>query len=274
MPIEDALAYARKPKLDALLAARGGSIEMELYENGHAVDEPHALYSGTKSFWGVAAIIAERDGIIKLDEPVANALPQWNEDAVKSTITPRMLLQLTAGFGFGGLGNAVPTYERALETPLKTVPGSTFTYGGIPLQIFGAYFAEKLKALELTPQQYLEQRVLTEASTSIARWRVLKDGTQPLPTGAYLTARNWLAYGVYVLARHAHFAEAFLASHANPRYGLGWWLGAPGVSTDLVYASGSGGQGLYVIPSQKLVVVHFGNSTSYKHDAFLKRLLA
>jgi hypothetical protein len=41
----------------------------------------------------------------------------------------------------------------------------------------------------------------------------------------------------------------------------------------VVYASGAGGQAMYVVPSADAVVVKFGGSASYKHDAFLKRLL-
>ena len=55
-----------------------------------------------------------------------------------------MLLDLTAGYGFGGLGSAVPTYARALDI-LENTPGSTFTYGGIPLQVFGAFLTERLQ---------------------------------------------------------------------------------------------------------------------------------
>jgi hypothetical protein len=40
-----------------------------------------------------------------------------------------------------------------------------------------------------------------------------------------------------------------------------------------VYASGSGGQALYVIPSADVAIVKFGDSSSYKHEAFLARLL-
>ena len=40
-----------------------------------------------------------------------------------------------------------------------------------------------------------------------------------------------------------------------------------------MYASGAGGQALYLIPSEDAVVVRFGAAASFKHDAFLKRLL-
>ena len=157
------------------------------------------LYSGTKSFWGVAALRAQDEGLISLDDPVAATFPAWSEDPWKRRVTPRMLLSLTAGFGFGGLGSSVPLYERALAMDLKTEPGSTFAYGGIQLQVFGAVLARKLTPLGLTPQQYLAARVLEPAGVRIATWRSLVDGTQPLPTGASVTARDWLAYARYVL---------------------------------------------------------------------------
>lgn len=270
MNVEAALAYAEKHELEAFVAMRGDQTVAERYANDFSAAKPHALYSGTKSFWGVAALCAARDGLLDLDEPVAATISAWRDDPWKRRVTLRMLLSLTAGFGFGGLGNAVPTYERALSLPLKNEPGTIFTYGGIPLQVFGAVFARKLQAKKHTPQSYLQERVLDPAGVAIAKWRTLPDGTQPLPTGAFLTAANWLAYGRYVLRERKTFVECFTGSPANARYGLGWWLAPP----DLFYGSGSGGQALYVAPSDNAVVVHFGKSASYKHDALLKRLFA
>ena len=260
MDLPGAVTYAEKHELHALVVQHGASIVTEIYANGHSAEKPHPLYSGTKSFWGIAALEAQREGILTLD------------DIVTGTITVRMLLQLTAGYGFGGLGSAVPTYVRALAMPLKTIPGETFTYGGIPLQVFGGYFAQRLASLGLTPHEYLRERILIPADVTISSWRSLSDGTNPLPTGALLTARDWLKYGRYVMAQRERYAEAFVGSSANARYGLGWWLGSPSAPEDLFYASGSAGQALYVVPSQRLTVVHFGKSSSYKHDAFLKKL--
>ena len=274
MDIGAALEYAGKHALEAFVVERGGKTLLERYAGGFTAAGAHALYSGTKSFWGVAALYAQREGLLELDEPVAATFAAWKSDPWKRRVTLRMLLTLTAGFGFGGLGNAVPAYDRALEIPLKNEPGSTFTYGGIPLQVFGAVFARKLAARKRTPQEYLRERVLDPAGVAVAKWRTLADGTQPLPTGAFLTAANWLAYGRFVLRERAALAPCFAGSPVNARYGLGWWLGAAGAPSDLVYASGSGGQALYLAPSQDIAVVHFGKSASYKHDALLKRLFS
>ncbi len=271
---EAAVAYARKHGLRALAIARGDDILIEEYGDGASRQTPHPLYSGTKSFWGVAAIYAQSDGVLALDERVAETIDLWREDPWKRRVTLRMLLSLTAGFGFGGLGSAVPTYERALNLPLRDEPGSRFTYGGIPLQVFGAVFARKLAASGQTPHDYLRARVLERAGVRVDNWRKLSDGTHPLPTGAFLTALDWLEYGRFVLRERASLGPCFEGSKANARYGLGWWLGAAGAPEGLVYASGSGGQALYLVPSLKMTVVHFGKSSSYRHDAFVKRLFA
>jgi CubicO group peptidase (beta-lactamase class C family) len=273
MDIAAALEYAQRHALEAFVVSRGDERTTQEYGTAFGPERPHALYSGTKSFWGVAAHYARADGLLDLDEPVGDSVSAWREDPWKRRVTLRMLLDLTAGFGFGGLGSAVPTYDRALGLPLKNEPGSTFTYGGIALQVFGAVLARKLAPQNRTPQQYLRERVLDPAGVAVAAWRTLADGTQPLPTGASLTAPNWLAYGRFVLRERAALSECFAGSQANPRYGLGWWLAPAGVPPDVVYASGSGGQGLYLVPSLDLAVVHYGKSASYKHEAFLKRLL-
>jgi CubicO group peptidase (beta-lactamase class C family) len=83
-----------------------------------------------------------------------------------------------------------------------------------------------------------------------------------------------LRYGRFFCEPREEFEQCFQGSAANPHYGLGWWLGSTNAPSDLVYASGAGGQALYIVPSQQTVIVHFGESRSYKHDALLKRLFS
>lgn len=269
-----ALEYARKHALHALVVARGACVVDEAYGDGYDASTPHALYSGTKSFWGIAAVVAERDGILDLDERVADTFPQWDANAWKKRVTLRHLLTLTSGMGFGGLGSSVPMYAKALAVDLKNEPGTTFTYGGIPLQVFGAVLAHKLEARKETPHEYLRRRVLDPIGMRIEKWRALADGSHPLPTGAFVSAHEWLKYGQFVCEHRDEFALCFQGSEANPRYGVGWWLGTPNGPTDLAYASGAAGQAMYLVPSRNTVIVHFGDSSSFKHDAFLKRMFA
>jgi CubicO group peptidase (beta-lactamase class C family) len=277
---EAALAYANRHELHALVIEQDAAMLGEWYASGYTAESPHLIYSGTKSFWGVAAAAAQDDGLLDLDELVSVTFPAWREDVNKSRVTLRMLLSLTSGFAFGGLGSSVPSFAAALAKEVRDPPGEVFTYGGIPLQVFGAVLARKLDA---QPQSYLRERLLDPAGVTIASWRTLKDGSQPMPTGATLTARDWLAYGRFILneaavkkkalVSAAAFAECFRGSDANPKYGLGWWLDPLPAFEGIRYASGSGRQALYIIPSEKIVAVHFGKSGSWRHESFLKRLL-
>ena len=284
MRYADAATYAERHALEAMLVTHGGETIFERYASGFDADTPHALYSGTKSFWGIAAAAASDDGLLSLDERVAETFPAWSTGS-RARVTIRQLLHLTSGIGFGGLGNAVPAYEKAIEAGLRNEPGATFTYGGIPLQVFGAVLAAKLAASGKTPHAYLRERILDPIGCDVSSWRSLKDGTQPLPTGAFLAARAWSAYGGFIAAggrvggrrliSAAAFASCFAGSEANPRYGLGWWLSPLPVDLpDLAYASGSGGQALYVFPDKNVSVVKFSKSSSFAHATFLRRLIA
>ena len=267
-----ALAYARKHDLHAIVVSHEGRIVEEEYGDGYDGSTPHALYSGTKSFWGVAALCAQRDGLLDLDEKVAQTFGQWSLQPWKSAVTLRQLLRLDSGIGAGGMGLAVPTYAKALDVELKSEPGTKFAYGGIPLQVFGAVLARKLAGE--SPHEYLQRKILDPIGMRIGKWRTLGDGTNPLPTGAFVAPLEWLKYGRHVCEHRDEFAPCFEGSDANARYGLGWWLGAKGAPADLFYASGAAGQAMYVVPSRSLVIVHFSNAKSYKHEAFLKLVFA
>jgi CubicO group peptidase (beta-lactamase class C family) len=280
---ERASAYSERHKGQALLVRRDGTTLFERYANDYDPATAHALYSGTKSFWGTLATIARDEGLLALDETVGATFPAW-QHGERANVTLRHVLSLTSGIGFGGLGSAVPLYAKALATELKTQPGSTFTYGGIPLQVFGAVLAEKLRPRGLTPHEYLRERILDPIGCSIERWRSLSDGTQPLPTGAFVRASEWVKYGELIAAlgqwdgrtivSPESLLDCFEGSRANPRYGLGWWLSPIVDRKDIAYASGSGGQAMYVLRHDRTVVVRFGDGGSFKHEAFLKHLLA
>lgn len=256
---------------------------LEEYDGGFTSEREHPLYSGSKSFWGIAAVAAQEDGFLTLDEPVSQTIASWHDRTLRSHVTLRHLLQLTSGIPFGGLGRAVPTIDRSVSSDVTTAPGTKFTYGGVPLQVFGAVLQRKLAARGLSPHDYLRERILTPIGMRIARWRTLSDGNHPLPTGAFVTATEWLKFGTLLLQRGRwnnaqvvradSLMECFEGSDANPQYGMGFWLRPLDSPSSIVYASGSGGQALYVIPSLQTIAVHYGNGASYRHVTFLKRLL-
>lgn len=300
-----AIAYSAAHKGVSLLVLRDGKPVCEAYQDGDA-DTPHELWSGTKSMVGLMAAAAVQDGLLALDEPVATTIGEWRDDPERRGITIRHLLSMTSGQQ-GTIGRP-PGYADALAAPLTAAPGERFQYSPTSLQIFGEVMRRKLIARGLPgdPARWFQGRVLTPAGIAVAAWRSGPDGNPLMPQGVAMTARQWARLGELVraggrvkgraLVDPAAFAALFQGSAANPAYGLTWWLtratpakdvvtaasdipaAADRLPRDLVYAAGAGDQRLYVIPSQRMVIVRqatleIGARSGWSDVAFLDLLL-
>ncbi|MEZ5892925.1 MAG: serine hydrolase [Parvularculaceae bacterium] len=287
-----AAAYNAEMGGVSMLVMRGGDIVFEDYPNRGGRGKAYELASGTKSFSGVIAAAAVKDGLLSLDEFAADTLTEWKSDPQKSKITIRHLLSLTSGVEGGGLFRP-PSYAEAIAKPMEHAPGSYFEYGPVNFQIFGEVMRRKLQNYEGGRYgdaiDYLQARILDPLDIHPAQWN--ENGGYPtLPSGADLTAREWGRFGEFVrlggkwkgkqLVDAATLAQNFSGSTVNAAYGLTWWLNetpseevlkasrtmtvASDLFThprrgelpdDLFMAAGAGGQRLYIIPSKKLVVV-------------------
>lgn len=272
----------------SMVVVERGERMFEDYPNGGGVDRAWDLASGTKSFSGVLAAAAVKDGLLTLDEKASDTLTEWRSDPRKRTITLREILNLTSGLKPARVGSA-PTYDAAIKAPAVADPGDAFEYGPLNFQIFGEILRRKLRTFEggsyADPLAYLDARVLKPAGVDYAGWKRGRDGMPVLAHGASLTAREWAEFGVHVLdgggdVDQVAFAALFEGSAVNAGYGLTWWLkAAPRAETlarsrtmreasdlfthprrgelpaDLVMAAGAGGQRLYLIPSRGLAIV-------------------
>lgn len=280
-----AAEYSAKSKGVSMVVAQHGKIIFEDYPNGGTPAAAHELASGTKSFAGVAAIAAQEDGLLKLDEKVSLTINEWQNDPQRSGITIRQLLTLSSGIQTKVGAGLAPTYAEALKSEVSS---PVFIYGPAPFQIFGEVMRRKLLPTKETMVDYLKRRVLSPAGVNVAHWRNAADGLPLIPQGARLTAREWEKFGELILhqglangkqlLKKNDVALLFQGTPFNPMYGLSWWLnrpipndlrnsikqltmasdlkyGSPGLPNDLVMAAGAGKQRLYVVPSQDLVVV-------------------
>ncbi|HQZ28608.1 MAG TPA: serine hydrolase, partial [Verrucomicrobiales bacterium] len=146
--IAAARAYSGKHSGVGMIVAEAGVIRYEDYYNGHKGKEPLHIYSGTKSFFGVLAVIAEEEGILKLDDLVAETLPEWRDDPRKKLIPIRELLNFTSGLetGFEQIYGRTTADKLLLGVGLKATRerGATFLYGPGNLQVFCEVLRRKL----------------------------------------------------------------------------------------------------------------------------------
>lgn len=283
-PFQPAADYLHSCNGHALLVYRDGQLVFEEYLNGHQREVPHRLASGTKSFVGVLAVMAVEDGVLKLDEKVADTLTEWRDDTRKSQITIRQLLTLTSGIAGGEIGD-VPSYREAVRlAEAKFPPGAKFQYGPVPFQCFGELLRRKLAPQKETVEGYLKRRLLDPIGLKPPFWRKDVDGNLNLPSGALLTATEWAKFGQLVLNKGAWngkqlvseklLAECSQGTPANPTYGLTFWLNvADERPRDLLMAAGAGKQKLYIVPSLRLLVVQFAEAPRRFQERELIRLV-
>jgi CubicO group peptidase (beta-lactamase class C family) len=298
--------------VSALVMQNGRTI-FEHYANGGLPRGRWPIFSGTKTFWGIAALAAVRDGLFKLDDLVSDTITEWKSDPRKSQITIGELLGQTDGIeGASRLQRPSIRDRNAMAIRLSSVaePGAAFIYGPSHLQTFSELLRRKLGGRATI--SYIESRVLNRLGLGWLNYK--KDFLgNPLPaTGFELTAREWARLGELVIGRGNYHGrqivpadllrEAFVGSQANPSYGLTFWLNrqAPNgqeadmermvdlpwrsaqwrdvcicrdAPADMVVALGSGYQRLFIIPSLRAIIVRQGANGKFSDAHFLRLVL-
>ncbi len=289
----------------AFRVEQGGKLLFESYAPGFSASTPHKIYSGTKSFFAVAALVAQREGLLTLNEKASDTLTEWRGDR-RSSITIDELLSHTSGLDID-LGRLYPYRDQlaaAVRVPLIDSPGARFHYSGANYQAFGEILKRKLRARHESLEDFMKDKIFDPLDIDIDAWKRDDAGNPLVHSGLSLTPEEWAKFGNYVnrarTGRPTHLlpgdtlASLFVGHEANPAYGLGFWLNRPPPDTqpirilelaidgdqlypggprDLIAAIGSGHQMLYMIPSLDLVVVRFGDGSRYSDGDCLSRLL-
>lgn len=229
----DAAEYSRRTRGLAVIVWKDGKVIFEEYQNGHRADLPWMLASGTKSFSGVLLAAAIEDGMIGgFDEKVADTITEWKTDPLRSKITYRQLLSLTSGID-PGIISRPPPYSEAIKAMALFPPDEKFSYGPTPFQVFGEALRRKLLKRNESVYDYLRRRILAPISLVPSKWE-MQEGQPNLPSGAYMTAREWLKFGEFMInggrvgmrqiIKRELLDELLKGSEANPNYGVTFWL--------------------------------------------------
>ena len=310
---ERAAKYSESRRGSAMLVMQNGRTIFEHYANDGSANKRWPIFSGTKSFWGIAALAAVQEGLLSLDDRVSDTITEWKSDPRKSQITIRQLLSQTDGIeGASHLQRPSIRDRNAMAIGLPSVaePGSAFIYGPSHLQIFSELLRRKLKGRNVI--SYFEAHVSNRLGLHDLNYKKDARGNPLLATGFELTAREWARLGELVIGsgnyhrrqivRSAVLREALVGSQVNPAYGLTFWLNQQAPSgreadmermldlpwqsaqwagvcickdapPDMVVALGSHYQRLFIIPSLKAVIVRHGSGGNFSDAQFLRLVL-
>ena len=306
--LDRARNYALADQNSALLIWHDGGLILEEYRFSNP-KTAHPIFSGTKSFAGILAAIAVRDGLFTFDTKLGDLIESWDPETERGSVTVRELLNLTSGIETAPVGAFQgQTPEVWLNAPMAFERGTTFVYGPTPFYLLANIFID---TFSINPANYLNEHLFDPLGLSRPVWQINLAGSIPnLSFGAFYPAFDWLQIGLMLLNNGTLngttiippdiFSELLQPGYAAPAYGITFWLNKPvvpgtdfynrlpggtGISgdgflissaapADTYMKSGAFGQKLYVIPSLDVVIVRFGPVGEFFSDhQFFTRLM-
>lgn len=257
----------------SLLVIRNGVLVAEGYcRDLDDIRVKNAIQSATKSVVALAAGIAADRGLVRIDQPIGEYLPQARGlDEARRSITLGHLLTMRSGLYFP---NDVFALEMAHEVdgdglrhilgkPLRHQPGTHwFFQDADPHLASGALAAATGEPLiEFARRELLEPVGITDFV-----WESDDDGVTWGAYGLHLTPRDFARFGQLVLQKgrwngvqvvSETFVEEAIHGKVDPReYGLGFgyqWYESEAHHAH--FAWGHGGQYVVAVPAKELVIV-------------------
>ncbi|MDN4546842.1 serine hydrolase [Pseudomonas sp. C32] len=298
-------------RTDALLVIRDGQLIYERYAGSTTAETPHLTWSISKSLMATVLGVAYGEGLCKLQDPVQKFYPPLKK---YPTMTLADLLHWASGidwqedYEYAPLKSSVVAmlYTRGradmgaftVDHDSYAAPGQAFRYSSGDTNLLSA----ALKTM-VGPNRYADYpwaALFEPLGIRRAVWETDATGTFIASSYAYLTARDLARVGL-LMARDGRWGdrqllpkdwvafnrEPFAHYRANQDAavpGGHWWLnravdGAaqpwPDAPADTFAALGHWGQAMYVIPSENLVIVRYGDDRdgSYRHNELLKLAL-
>ncbi len=221
----------------SLLVVQHGKTLIEDYPNGGGPQVTRQIYSGTKSFFTMAALVAAQEGLLHLDEPVSNTIGEWRGDPRRRAITLRDMMNFSDGLDPVFHLHSDQVTDRnalAVRAPVVAPVGAAFTYGPSHGQVLCEVLRRKLAPRRESPFGYVQHKLLNPLGMGGVEYRSDLQGNPLVASGFRLTARQWMRFGQMVLGRGTYdrreivrekdFWQCFSGTRINPMFGLGFWL--------------------------------------------------
>ena len=276
----------------SFLIIRNDTILYENYQKGYNHEALVSSFSIAKPIVSTLIGIAIDEGKIKnIEDPITDYLPEFLDKPGFDKITIKSLLHHTSGIKFteGKLalnsdnsqfywGNKLR--KLMLNPVIEEQPNQVFHYSSENIMLL-AYILEKVTGGNIS--DYLEQKIWKPLGMEApASWSLDRDDDQAIEKAfCCLQARS---------IDFAKFARLYLnkgncqgqqiiskkwveySTHPDPSgnnkhfYNNNWGIGPLKYSS--FYAIGLYGQYLYVYPEKNIIIVRFGDKTSYLHTAY------
>jgi CubicO group peptidase (beta-lactamase class C family) len=295
----------------AVVVVKDGRVIAERYAPGYGVDTPILGYSATKSVTSALTGILVRQGKLALNEPAPVAAWQ-NAGDPRHAITLNDLLRHTSGLAMGSslnasLASALAPVNRmkyierdmaayAESSDLEAAPGSAWNYHDGNYLILSRLIRDAAGGHAADVLRFARRELFDSLGMRNVTLEFDATGTPEGSAQMLAPARDWARFGLLylsdgVVGGRRILPEGWVSYSAalTPNgwvgIGAGFWTNrgdskgsrfrtSLGMPHDAFYASGTFGQYVIIVPSERLVVARLGTSGNQYDIAGVSRLVA
>lgn len=282
---------------------------------GHVVFTPETLHdirSISKSVTSALVGIAIGSGAIRsVDQPILDFFPAYADLATpeKRSITIRHALTMATGLQWDEalsyadttnderrLNRSTDPFRTILSRPVVTPPGSQFNYSAASTQLL---LGAVQHAVRMPVVDYARDVLFAPLGITDVEWVFDSPGLPSAASGLRLRPRDLAKIGSLYLnggrwQGRQIIPEEWVATSLRRQidlppqqsdsgrhgYGFQWWqsrFAVPGGEVEVSIAAGNGGQNIFVLPKQRMVVTILGgryDRTDWiNEDILLERIL-
>jgi len=298
-------------RTNAIVVISDGKLIYERYMGETRAETPHLTWSVSKSLMATVLGVAFGEGRFTLEDPVARHYPPFSahpEIRLHHLLSWASGLAWNEGYEAGPVKSTVVAmlYTRGKRDmaaytaglPSVAAPGSRFLYSSGDSNVLSASLRSMVGEAYA---DYPWTALFEPLNITSAVWERDGSGTFVGSSYAYMTARDLARVGLLMqrqgrwkdrqllppdwvalnLTPFEHYEPDPEDPVPNPVPGAHWWLnrsvkGAPrawaSAPEDTFAALGHWGQCLFVIPSEKLIIVRYADDRdgSFRYDEFLR----
>lgn len=295
----------------AVVIVKDGKVIAERYADGYSKDAPILGFSMTKSVISALTGVLVRKGKIAVNDPAPIAAWRMPDDPHRA-ITVDHLLKHTSGLAMGSslsssLMSAFAPVNRmkfserdmagyAATASLEAAPGTHWNYHDGNTVLLSRIIRDATGTRASDVMQFARRELFEPLGMRSAVMEFDATGTPEGSSQMLATARDWARFGLLylndgVVAGRRILPEGWVDYSANlvPEawvgMGAGFWTNrgdskgsryrtSLGMPKDAFYASGTFGQYVVIVPSERLVVVRLGVTGPMYDIEGVSRLIA
>jgi CubicO group peptidase (beta-lactamase class C family) len=285
------------PNIDGVIVSQHGAIIIEEYFNGFKRSTKHQTRSSFKSITSLLVGIAVDQNLFAVEDEIGQYIIEWKNDP-RAKITIKDLLEMKSGLACENFFDRGPDCETEmydsedwlayiLDIPLRYEPGLEWEYTSMEPELLGIIIS---RTSNMTLMEFADKFLFEPIGIKQIEWEITPDGRGYAAGSSSMKPSDMLKIAQLVKCKGNWLGRQIISEkwikestrcetivdmsflfwsgmentiYASARYGYLWYkelLEYEDIRTEVLFASGNGGQYMMVLEDYDAVIVFTGSN--------------